>query len=235
MFVFHSVTAQKTTNGKITYKVELVNNQKKIDSLSKVNPNSSVVEILKTQKPREYELFFNDSVSLSQIKERMNSEAFNGIDLVALHLGKSSKFYTYKKKRLILNEKESMGESFILSQHFLKWKLINRKKKIGKYTVYMATTEKEIISIKGSIKRKITAWYCPEIPIGFGPREFSGLPGLILELEEGSLNFKAEKIELNSNRKIKIKTPTKGKRVTLDEYNNFAKKKALNFKKRRGF
>lgn len=47
-------------------------------------------------------------------------------------------------------------------------------KKINNFTCYKATTV-----FRGS---EIVAYYTPEIPIGFGPFKFKGLPGLILEV-----------------------------------------------------
>jgi GLPGLI family protein len=233
VFTFFSTKAQKNNNGKITYKVEFVGNQKRIDSLSKIKPNSTVVKILKSQKTKFFELIFSGNLSLSQINNTMRSDAFKGVDMVEVYIGKDAKFYTNKKEKNVLTEKESMGTSFLLQQPFLKWKLINSTKNIGKYTTYKATTEKEIVTRNGTIiRREVVAWYCPELPIGFGPKEFSGLPGLILELKDGALNFIVEKIELNLKGKIKVSVPKKSKIILLDEYNNLLKKKAIYYKKK---
>lgn len=57
----------------------------------------------------------------------------------------------------------------------IEWR-INKKetKKINNYRCYKATA-----LFRGS---EMVAYYTPEIPIGFGPFKFKGLPGLILEV-----------------------------------------------------
>lgn len=76
------------------------------------------------------------------------------------------------------------------------------------------------------IKEKtITAWYCPEIPINQGPDKYWGLPGLILEVNDGTTVLLCSKIVMNSKEKVEIKAPTKGKEVTQKEYDETVKKK----------
>ena len=76
------------------------------------------------------------------------------------------------------------------------------------------------------IKEKtITAWYCPEIPVNQGPDKYWGLPGLILEVNDGTTVLLCSKIVLNAKEKVEIKAPTKGKEVTQKEYDEIVKKK----------
>lgn len=76
------------------------------------------------------------------------------------------------------------------------------------------------------IKEKtITAWYCPEIPINQGPDKYWGLPGLILEVNDGTTVLLCSKIVLNAKEKVEIKAPSKGKEVTQKEYDEIVKKK----------
>ena len=68
---------------------------------------------------------------------------------------------------------------------------------------------------------KPIAWFTPLIPISFGPKEYSGLPGLILEIEMFNSKIVASKIVLNPNEEIIIEKPVKGKRITLEEFDDF--------------
>ena len=69
------------------------------------------------------------------------------------------------------------------------------------------------------IKEKtITAWYAPEIPINQGPENYWGLPGLILEVNDGTTILLCSKIVMNPKEKVEIKAPKKGKVVTQKEY-----------------
>jgi GLPGLI family protein len=71
----------------------------------------------------------------------------------------------------------------------------------------------------------ITAWYTPEIPINQGPEGYWGLPGLILEVNDGKTIVLCSKIVLNSKDKVEIKAPTNGKEVKQKEYDDIVLKK----------
>lgn len=64
----------------------------------------------------------------------------------------------------------------------------------------------------------IEAWYTLQIPVSHGPQEYSGLPGLILEVSAGNTTMLCSKIIMNPKEKTKIEAPDKGKVVTKIEY-----------------
>ncbi|WP_435526000.1 GLPGLI family protein [Chryseobacterium indoltheticum] len=61
------------------------------------------------------------------------------------------------------------------------WKVSSEKDKFLNYPIQKATTE-----FGG---RKWTAWFTTEIPIQDGPYKFSGLPGLILKMNDSENEF----------------------------------------------
>ena len=71
----------------------------------------------------------------------------------------------------------------------------------------------------------ITAWYSPEIPVNQGPENYWGLPGLILEVNDGKTSILCSKIVMNTKEKVEIKAPSKGKEVTQKEYDEIVKNK----------
>ncbi len=71
----------------------------------------------------------------------------------------------------------------------------------------------------------VTAWYTPQIPIKNGPGEFTGLPGLILELNFYRTTILCSKIVLNPKEATVIKAPKKGKEVSRADYNKIVKEK----------
>ena len=71
----------------------------------------------------------------------------------------------------------------------------------------------------------VTAWFTPQIPVGNGPSEYAGLPGLILELNVYRTTILCSKIILNPKEAEKIKAPDKGEEVTREEYNAIIKEK----------
>lgn len=71
----------------------------------------------------------------------------------------------------------------------------------------------------------ITAWYAPEIPISQGPENYWGLPGLILEVNDGKTIILCSKIVLNPKEKAAIKAPANGKAISQKEYDETVVKK----------
>lgn len=75
----------------------------------------------------------------------------------------------------------------------------------------------------------ITAWYTPEIPVNQGPDKYWGLPGLILEINDGKTVILCSKIILNPKEKTTIKAPTSGKTISQKEYDETVIKKTKEF------
>ena len=67
-----------------------------------------------------------------------------------------------------------------------------RVKKIGSYLCYKAID----VESDNQLKKPI-AWFSPLIPVNFGPKEYIGLPGLVLEVEMAGSTITATKIILN--------------------------------------
>ena len=76
----------------------------------------------------------------------------------------------------------------------------------------------------------ITAWYTPEIPVNQGPEGYWGLPGLILEVNDGKTIILCSKVVLNPKEKTEIKGPSKGKTVSQKEYDDIVVKKMEEFR-----
>lgn len=71
----------------------------------------------------------------------------------------------------------------------------------------------------------VTAWYTPEIPVNQGPESYWGLPGLILEVNDGKTVILCSKIVLNPKDKANIKASTSGKEISQTEYDETVVKK----------
>jgi GLPGLI family protein len=134
-------------------------------------------------------------------------------------------------------------------QNFLtvyKWILSSETKKIGNYLCYKATaiipvTQKEkadyeeekveqeksktqFFKIEEPKDKILTAWYTPEIPVNQGPDNYWGLPGLILETNDGVTTIICSKITLNPKQKTGITIP-KGKDISQKEFDILVEKK----------
>ena len=58
-----------------------------------------------------------------------------------------------------------------------------------------------------------------------GPATYWGLPGLIMEVNDGDLRILCSKIVLNPKKKIEIKAPDKGKVVSEAKFEEIMRKK----------
>ncbi len=80
--------------------------------------------------------------------------------------------------------------------------------------------------------QEIVAWFTPEIPVSQGPGPYWGLPGLILEVNDGSTVLLCSKIVLNPEEKVRIEPPSKGKEVTQLEYEDIMEEKMMEMSER---
>jgi GLPGLI family protein len=80
---------------------------------------------------------------------------------------------------------------------------------------------------------EVEAWYSPQVPVGHGPLEYWGLPGLILEVSAGSTTLLCTKIVLNPKEKLEIEAPNKGKEITKQDYQSTIVNKMKEFRNNR--
>lgn len=112
------------------------------------------------------------------------------------------------------------------------WELQKESKYILGILCYKAVATKQrtsFIQKKRTVTNKLTAWYAPSIPIPFGPTTYDNLPGLILEAHTSSYYYIASKISYPKT--AKIKKPSKGRSMLLEDYNNELKDAYLKLKK----
>lgn len=189
------------------------------------------IELLKEIK---FELLVKDRKSIFYVsnKNLLDSETFYGA-AVGLGINLKGNFYSDFDKNEILNQKESFGEFFIVKGELneYKWILHNETKLIGRFLCYKATAIEEIKNpISNKIMRNlITCWYTPEIPIKCGIGKYTNVPGLVVMIENDNSSVTLNEVILNPKNAIKIIKPTKGKIITIEEFNNIGKEMKRNF------
>lgn len=158
----------------------------------------------------------------------LDKEDFHAKITVDLSRGKS-KFYADMTKRFLLEQKEFLGEQLIIKTPFeeFNWTLTDEQRKLKDFVCYKAIGERTYQTKELEIKKaEMIAWYCPEIPYAFGPFEAVGLPGLALEFQVGNFIFSANELKFDKGN-AEITPPSKGKLVSLEEYNKILGKKAV--------
>lgn len=160
-------------------------------------------------------LKFNDKESLFYSNEMINDEDVNFAKIFT----ETDDVYFTEQNSVIKLKQVNMffGKYVIHYSDNRNWTLENETKTIDNYLCYKATSELVVKNKKGVFKYPIIAWYCPAIPLNFGPKGYSGLPGLILELQERNTLFGVQKINLKENN-IALKKPNDGKLVSQEEF-----------------
>lgn len=71
------------------------------------------------------------------------------------------------------------------------------------------------------------AWFTTSIPVSGGPMGFGQLPGIILELNlgEGTMIISATEVNLRDVSADELEAPTKGKKVSREEFDQMAREK----------
>lgn len=225
--------------GKATYKthrkfdLKLSKNGKPLTDMQK-----SIREQLKKQFQKTYTLNFTKDASVyTQNQELAKPQAKKDKHRITITIsGNDDILYKNVTDKRFTKQTEISGKRFLIKDELKNqdWKLTSETKNIGQYTCYKAIRSRELERMKFSSednkekKEKVTiktvAWYTPQIPISNGPAHYWGLPGLILEIQEGKQTIVCSEIVLNPSEKIVLKEPKKGKKVTQKEYDDINEK-----------
>ena len=130
-----------------------------------------------------------------------------------------SKFYYNRSAKEIIEQKDFLGETYLLDSKSdsLKWKLVNEKRTINGYTCYKAEAYKKRYNLSGSTSLdKVVVWYAPEIAIPYGPYGYCGLPGLVVDVYEKQRRITLAQLEFTKE-ETKIKPLTKGIKTTEED------------------
>lgn len=226
IFMFFIITNAYTQKGKIIYVASV---KEAFDNTNLNNKTNDYIELFtdvqQNNSDLKFMLFFNKNESYFQIIDEMSIESNQNFTKILA--GKGNHYYDNQLKYNVLI-KEFLGEKFLIQKNNIKWTLTNETQKIGNYSCKKAISTIEVEGRSGVKLRNITAWYTTDIPINFGPKNYNGLPGLILKLKEGNLYFTARNITLNPEEGIKIKKPKTGNNITEVDFNKIVKKYASN-------
>ena len=141
-------------------------------------------------------------------------------------------FCDFEKARKV-ETREFFDKKFLISDSIRRgnWKLSDETKTILNHLCRKATSQRigkrmMMTMDNGKMERKemddtstIVAWFTPDIPVSAGPEVQGQLPGLILGLETNNGKSVYMALEISAKADIAaIKEPTKGKKVTPEEF-----------------
>lgn len=131
----------------------------------------------------------------------------------------NSAVYTDLQEKSMVEQRSIFGRPFRI-EHELDggdWKLTNEQRTILGYTCMKAIT--------GPDSLQTVAWFTPQISAPVGPGRYGQLPGLILELEQDNITVKATEIVAEIEQPELMVPPTKGKKVTEEEFEQIQEEK----------
>jgi GLPGLI family protein len=141
-------------------------------------------------------------------------------------------FCDFEKSRKV-EAREFFDKKFIINDSIRRgnWKLSDETKTILNHSCRKATSQrigkKMMMNMdNGKMERKemddtstVVAWFTTDIPVSAGPEMQGQLPGLILALETNNGKTVYTALEISPKANIaSIKEPTKGKKVTPEEF-----------------
>lgn len=216
-----------------------------VEGESDDDPN---IKELKRQLGKSHEktltLKFDRAASVYEEQQKLDSPVENQGNVI-VKIAPMGMLYKNLKEKQSLLEADFFSKEFIVvdSLKDWQWKLLPETKKIGNYNCYKAVSvqkstepvvknKDEKVNILSAVKPKdftVTAWYTIDIPVSHGPGKYWGLPGLILEVNDGQTSILCSKITLQPKEKIEIKAPKKGEKVTRAEMEKIIEKKSQEF------
>lgn len=189
LFVTLFLAAQTNANRffyELTYKPK-----QKVDSLQKAVAILDISD--KKSIYKDYLTVSQDSLIKIEVEKMMKAGMFKDISKSFQQPKFAFKVVKeYPTMKTFYNERMLNSVFGYEEQPNFNWKITNEKQKIGDYETQKATTE-----FGG---RKWTAWFTEAIPFPDGPYKFSGLPGLIVKIEDADKNYSWV---LTANKKLK--------------------------------
>jgi len=182
--------------------------------------------------------FANGQMTLRTVEEPFADEPVNaggGMMIRTVGAGADDIVFCDFTKSKKLEQRDFLDKKFLITDSIKRgnWKLEEETKTILGYQCRKATSQRigkraMITMDNGQMVRKevedtsaIVAWFTTDIPVAAGPDVQGQLPGLILELEtnNGRSVYKAVEFSPKPNMSA-LKEPSKGKKVTAEQFSN---------------
>lgn len=212
--VYNGVDSLK--EGVITYEQKM--------NLHRRLPNPEMKNMVPEFQTSQSLLLFSEQEVLSKPieEEEADLESSNG-GMVMRFRRPTSIIYRNFSTNQKLEQMEFFGKNYLVDgvNKQLPWKVTGEMEKVAGYDCMKATL-KDSANMQ---PRNIIAWFTNDIPVSAGPGQFGSLPGMILKVDvnEGEVIYTATKIEGRPLKKGEITAPSKGKKMTEDEFREMMK------------
>ena len=233
-----SIAAQMK-EGKISY-------ERKIN-MHRNLPNPQMKSMVPEFRTDKFELIFNESVSLfrsvvdDEAPDPFANAGGGGGGMRMNFRMPTANTFTDVSKQMQYEERAFFEKEFLIidSLKQYKWKLSEETKTIAKQLCKKATTMitapqmRMRVSIGGGGNNTDTAantprapketelvvWYAENIPVSFGPDNYSGLPGVIMEIDQDNGATVTTAVEVSAKYpKKELVAPTKGDKMNRAQF-----------------
>jgi len=169
----------------------------------------------------KFDLNFNAQESLFKINEDDDEDENEGNNMRFKMMRPNYEVHINTTEKKKTEMRGFMGKDYLIEGDLALqgWKLTDETAKIAGYDCKKATcTNKD--------NKAVIAWYAETIPVSTGPMSFGGLPGMILKVDiDNSITVcEAKTIKFKKLGKTDLLKPTKGKKVTEEEFKEEMKK-----------
>ncbi|MFC4635016.1 GLPGLI family protein [Dokdonia ponticola] len=218
---------------------------------------------LKNRLEKTYVLSFNKEESVFLEEDKLDAMS-GATDSWGQNFTQGDQYKNIKENALVQSQEFYGKQFLVKDKlQKIDWKMGTESKQIGQYMCFKATASIPTSELTwysfswGDLRQptpktsdladadadtaevevnmtEVEAWYTPQIPVGHGPSEFWGLPGLILEVSAGNTTLLCSKIVMNPKEKIKIEAPDKGKEITKTAYKETITEKMQEMRNNRG-
>ncbi len=168
-------------------------------------------------RTQKFELHYNESASMyvsSKTQEQPEASGGGGHGRMMRMSRPDRDVYKNLKENKLVDSREFMSKKFLIKGGLdeAEWKIADGQKQILDFlclkAIYRDTADTYV------------AWFTPQITIANGPAEYSGLPGMILQIvvNDDDRTITAVSVTEQTIEKDMLKEPKKGKEVTSEEF-----------------
>jgi len=184
--------------------------------------NEEMKQYLPEFQTSQMQLLVKGQTTLYKSAPEDEAEIEGGDGNVTFRMKRSeSEVYKDRKAKEQLTATEFMGRNFLIREDLesRSWKMTGESKSILGYACNKAVYE--------DTANVVEAWFTLALPGGGGPASYDGLPGIVLEVDvnDGERVITATKVDLKPLEKDQMEKPSKGKKVTREEYDAIVKEK----------
>lgn len=235
-----STASAQMKEGKISY-------ERKIN-MHRNLPDPQMKSMIPEFRTDKFELIFNESVSLfrSVVDDEApdpfaNAGGGGGGGMRMNFRMPTANTFTDLAKQMQYEERAFFEKEFLIvdSLKQYKWKLSEETKTIAKQLCKKATTMitapqmRMRVSIGGSgnntdttantprapKETELVVWYAENIPVSFGPDNYSGLPGVIMEIDQDNGATVTTAVEVSAKYpKKELVAPSKGEKMNRAQF-----------------